>query len=261
MLITYDFFSTFERIKINRVKKLIITPIFFLCLGAHIAFAQEQLQFEKKEIQFGELYNPTENTVYIYLQFEIPISPCDTALQHIRTQILSKIFETPTDSIITDSATLVHLFIGEGAGDILEADWHVNYEKTINGRVAFSNINIVSYAVGGYEYSGGAHGYTSLYYFVFDLKTGKRLTEADIFTGNYEEVLTKILLKKLESEDCFAGFYIDKVRPNGNFFINEKGITYFFNSYEIAAYACGNFEVFIPFEELHTMMQRNLFAN
>jgi len=38
------------------------------------------------------------------------------------------------------------------------------------------------------------------------LKTGKRLTEADIFTGNYEEELSKILLKKLESFEIFIPF-------------------------------------------------------
>ncbi|MDR0941372.1 MAG: DUF3298 and DUF4163 domain-containing protein [Bacteroidales bacterium] len=243
--------------KLSAATKRIVTPVFLLIFGVYSAFAQEQLQLEKQEIRYGTFeYDSLKSTIGIELNFEIPAIYCDadTALVSIRTQILSAIYETPVDSVIRDSSALVHLFF-EIDSLPTESEMPLPYQKTRTGKVLFANANYVSYAINGYDYSGGAHGYTSVYYYEFDVKTGKRLTESDIFKGDYEKTLTQIFLKKLETEDCFKELYIDRVRPNGNFFINEKGITYFFNSYEIASYACGNFELFIPFEELSAIVQ------
>ncbi|MDR1762144.1 MAG: DUF3298 and DUF4163 domain-containing protein [Bacteroidales bacterium] len=239
----------------------ITVSIFALLFSIYCVQAQNTLQFEKKEIQFGEKYDTTKSTVYVELQFTIPVVQSDTSSQKIRTQILSAIFETPTDSVITDSATLGRIFFGEG--DLLESDWRVNREKVTTGRVLFTNTGIVSYGIDSYMYSGGAHGYSSVQYFVFDIKTGKHLTEDDIFTGNYQEVITRIMLKELSKEDSLEEFYKDKIRPNGNFKIDETGITYFFNPYEIASYAKGSFEVFISrdSEALHDILKKDLFVD
>ncbi len=241
----------------SKTKQQITMFIFSLFFATNIVFAQEQLQFEKKEIQFGIGYDSTKSTLYIKLNFEIPIVQNNTALQKIRTQILSQIFDNQTDNIVTDSATLVHIFFGEI--ETLENEIPVRYEKTLTCE-AFEKTNGLSYVIASYIYSGGAHGYTSIQYFEFDLQTGKRLTEEDIFTTNYEKILSKILLNKLKKDEKVKrmdldGFYEDRVRPNGNFSLEEKGVRYFFNSYEIAPYAFGNFSVFIPFEEIQSILK------
>lgn len=133
---------------------------------------------------------------------------------------------------------------------------NIDTKKTANGILLYKDSEIMSYEINSYIYSGGAHGNSSVNYFVFDLKTGKRLAERDIFKENYEKKIIEILLKKLENEECYKNFYFDALRPNNNFFIDQQGITYFFNSYEIASFACGFYKVFIPFEEISEILKK-----
>ncbi len=233
--------------------KYILLSVFGLIFGVQTVGSHEKLQFEKKEIGFVVSTNPNMN-ISINLQFDYPIVQQDAALLNIREYILSEIFETPTDSIITDSVSLLSNFFG-APEDYSEED-RVRYMKDIVGNSLFANDNILSYSINNYSFSGGMHGYTAINYFVFDLKTGNRIIEEDIFDGDYKEMITEILLKELSKEDHFEDFYLDRVIPNGNFKIDEDGITYFFNTYEIAPYAYGNFEVFIPYEKIKLILQK-----
>lgn len=189
------------------------------------------------------------------MQFEIPIAQNNKVLKSIRGQILEGLFEKPTKKIITDSVTLSHIFFGK-IDTAQFREWQHRYEKTANGILLYKDSEIMSYEINSYIYSGGAHGNSSVNYFVFDLKTGKRLAERDIFKENYEKKIIEILLKKLENEECYKNFYFDALRPNNNFFIDQQGITYFFNSYEIASFACGFYKVFIPFEEISEILKK-----
>ena len=58
--------------------------------------------------------------------------------------------------------------------------------------------------------------------------------------------------KELENIGYFS---IEEIFPNGNFLIDEKGITYTFNEYEIAAYVVGPTHVCIPFEEISYLLK------
>ena len=51
-------------------------------------------------------------------------------------------------------------------------------------------------------------------------------------------------------------FSIEEIFPNGNFFVDDKGITYTFNEYEIAAYVVGATHVLLPFEELQYLLKQ-----
>lgn len=47
------------------------------------------------------------------------------------------------------------------------------------------------------------------------------------------------------------GFFdINEIAPNNNFWINNEGVHYVYNQYEIAPYSMGPIEVTIPFEEI-----------
>lgn len=137
------------------------------------------------------------------------------------------------------------------------------YEKKENV-VTFENSLILSFAVSVENYSGGAHGSHSYTCCNIDLSTGKKIEEPDIFVDGFEIRMAKIIVDKLTKEHKLSGakeleeigfFSVEEVFPNNNFAIDDKGITYYFNEYEIAAYAVGLIAVQISFDELKPLLR------
>jgi len=87
----------------------------------------------------------------------------------------------------------------------------------------------------------------------------------DFFVEGYEERLNAMLNKKLRKLNGIkddeklkdAGFFIDYVEYNDNFYINNDGIGFFYNVYEIAAYATGTTELFCTFREVKELLNKN----
>ena len=143
--------------------------------------------------------------------------------------------------------------------------WFGYYERSAN-EINYNQNNILSYSVSFSNYTGGAHGAHSTRYHVIDLKTGKIVTEEEIFIDDYQEQLAQILVDKItvlnEVQDAkelenIGFFSVDEIYPNDNFFIDDTGITYAFNEYEIAAYVVGLIEVHIPFKEIDYLLRKD----
>ena len=137
------------------------------------------------------------------------------------------------------------------------------YEKKENV-VTFENSLILSFAVNVENYSGGTHGSHSYTCCNIDLSTGKKIEEPDIFVDGFEIQLAQILVDKLAKDNKLSaakelediGFFsVEEIFPNNNFAINDKGITYYFNEYEIAAYAVGLIAVEVSFDELEPLLR------
>ena len=124
----------------------------------------------------------------------------------------------------------------------------------------FYKDNIFCFSTGVYNFTGGAHGVKEVKNICVNLNNGSIITNRDLFTmDNSESLLTSIILEKLTEMQKVKspvdleknGFFdISAIRPNDNFLLNEKGITYVYNPYEIAAYYIGILEVFIPYEDI-----------
>lgn len=143
--------------------------------------------------------------------------------------------------------------------------WFAYYEMSDNA-IEYNRSDLLSYSVSFSNYTGGAHGAHSTRYHVIDLKTGKTITEEAIFIDNYQEQLARILVDKIatlnEVQDAkelenIGFFSVDEIFPNDNFMIDDTGITYAFNEYEIAAYVVGLIEVHIPFKEIDYLIRRD----
>jgi len=144
--------------------------------------------------------------------------------------------------------------------DMLEDENSFIYELSLENKILYNKNNLISFVVKNTNYEGGAHGSNSVYGYVIDLKTGKLLTQEDFAGDNYKKNLSSLILKKIAAAKGVAddisqlediGYNsIEDIAPNENFTVDDKGITYYFNEYEIAAYFVGITEVFIPYEEL-----------
>ncbi len=112
--------------------------------------------------------------------------------------------------------------------------------------------NILSLRSKGYFYAGGAHGMPYFTNYVFDLRTGKKLSLENIIIDVENKDLVALLQKKLLEYTSGENYYWDfeKIRLADNFRIENNSIVFEYGSYEIAAYALGHPRAIFTFEEL-----------
>jgi hypothetical protein len=139
----------------------------------------------------------------------------------------------------------------------LEA-WFSYYEQR-RDTILYNRGGILSFAVYVSAFTGGAHGYETTSFYSLHVGTAERITEKDIFTEDSEKDIADLIVKEIcvqygvddpiQLEE--KGFFnVNEILPNGNFYLDDKGITYVFNTYEIAAYAVGAIEVHLPYAKI-----------
>jgi hypothetical protein len=128
--------------------------------------------------------------------------------------------------------------------------------------ILMNGSHVLSFYIDHYAFTGGAHGLQTRQYTVVNLWTGKEVRLKDIFKENSETLLSSILSDKIHEKNHLpitqsltdAGFFTDTIKPNDNFYITREGIGFFYNQYDIAPYASGSIDVFIPFYELKDLL-------
>ncbi|MBL0743786.1 DUF3298 and DUF4163 domain-containing protein [Chryseolinea lacunae] len=120
--------------------------------------------------------------------------------------------------------------------------------------------SLLSLSVQEEYYTGGAHGGYGIYYINLNPRTGEEFTLENLLKPGFEDPLTKIgekIFRKVRELSDTASlnasyfeFPDDKFQLNRNFGFKKEGIVFYYNSYEIAAYASGPTEVLIPYEEI-----------
>lgn len=139
------------------------------------------------------------------------------------------------------------------------ATW-MSYEELAEGKVTFQEANFLSYQFKVFSYMGGAHGNTITANRVFDLNSQQVITLSNLFsTDNLSEVgalLRQALatLNECESVEQLAQagifFSVNEIEPTDNFMLDDKGLTWIYDPYEIAPYAYGPVTVSLTWKEL-----------
>ena len=118
--------------------------------------------------------------------------------------------------------------------------------------------NLLNLCTSYYSYSGGAHGMYATSYYVLDLQKKKRVMVNDLFDEKGIRALDKLLEKYFRKEYGVpagesleeGGLFENSITANENFYITGKGIGFVYHPYEIASYAMGEIEIFIPIKEI-----------
>ena len=163
-------------------------------------------------------------------------------------------FNAEMESFIKDSEE----FINEYPGATLS--WFI--ERT--GEVKLNRANIFSIDYMEYSYTGGAHANTMVEFRNYDLSNGDEITLDEIIPPDKQNQLTKIgeaefrILKELSAEADLgqAGFWFEnnKFYLNDNFLITDSSLVFYYNNYEITAYAFGPTELIIPYSKIKTLV-------
>ncbi|TLU83469.1 MAG: DUF3298 and DUF4163 domain-containing protein [Chlorobium sp.] len=147
-------------------------------------------------------------------------------------------------------------------------DFPVNwpYEFELDGSVLFNRSGVLAVGLSCYSFTGGAHGNSHTEYFVFDVRTGRRLGLRDVFIEGFEETLNKLIdrrfrqMKGLSPEDRLDNakgtLFENYIHFNRNFAFTDKGVSFYYNQYEIAAYAYGPTIIDLTYHELQEILKQ-----
>ncbi len=220
----------------------------------------------------------TKGSLNVDISVEIPVCFDNEAiLDSVRNEIIRNLFGNsyvlqPNNLIVGKFSSDLSKEYKQTNSSILEQMdsttlYSFNNEHVLEGFSLLNDKNIYSYGISRYVFMGGAHGLITLTYLNFDLQTGKKITEDDLFTTGFVSKLTEILKSRIveqsiEDKDTEpildlenTDYWVDAIKPNGNFYITDESINYVFNPYEIAPYYMGQTEVVIPFIRLSGLLK------
>ncbi|WP_346236584.1 DUF3298 and DUF4163 domain-containing protein [Niabella insulamsoli] len=134
--------------------------------------------------------------------------------------------------------------------------YFLNREYETLSNVIFNQHGLLTLSVFNYAYTGGAHGNHATSMHCFDLTNRKELKLSDITSAD-SVVLGRLLEQQYRKQyEVPAGtplsqrLFVDKLAPNNNFYLSPTGIGFCYAPYEIASYADGQINIWIPFSDL-----------
>ncbi|MCF2502842.1 DUF3298 and DUF4163 domain-containing protein [Dyadobacter sp. CY107] len=138
------------------------------------------------------------------------------------------------------------------------------WEVELKGDTIFSTSKALFYQLDHYAFTGGAHPNTFRSYHAFDAKTGAEI-EMKNFISDSTALLSLVNKAFRKTEKLSAETDLEEA---GYFLVNHKfvlpvayvftpeGILFYYNPYEIAAYARGAIQFTIPYAELGDVIER-----
>ncbi len=114
-----------------------------------------------------------------------------------------------------------------------------------------------------YEFAGGAHGNYGTEVVTFDKRNGKQLLLTEILTPAGISALPGLLAKAAKAQFGVtgtqtleqAGFFKNSIPVTKNFWIDNAGLGFWYNPYEIGPFAFGDIVLFIPLSQLSAYIQ------
>lgn len=137
----------------------------------------------------------------------------------------------------------------------------LNYYSSVGYNVIYNEDGMLVLQNVGADYSGGAHGNYGSSYLNLDLKNKKEWKLEDIMTVDSAalsallEQEARTLFQIPAKQKLDEALLVDKIDANGNVYITNTGITFHYVPYEIAAYAFGESDLFIPYSKISNLLK------
>jgi hypothetical protein len=150
-----------------------------------------------------------------------------------------------------------------------EEQWeNVKYEwssiRLIDNQITFNRMGLISF-VARTTFDGKQHSQIHCTAKSISLHTGKTITEMDLFVPDFQDDMKRILVESLalsyDVDDANElqvkrGIFSENVKPNQNFFVDDRGVTYVFNENEIAYNADGGeISVHVPYQKIRHLLR------
>jgi len=127
----------------------------------------------------------------------------------------------------------------------------------------------LSFKLLDFSQTGGAHPATFIKYFSFDLNTGKQLKLSDLIIEKKLDELNLLAEKKFRKNNNFTdttdyqqkGYFVENgnLKLNNNFMVTPEGLSFLYNSYEIAPYSMGSTKIKLGKDEIKNFLKNNYY--
>ncbi|MCB9426586.1 MAG: DUF4163 domain-containing protein [Flavobacteriales bacterium] len=138
----------------------------------------------------------------------------------------------------------------------------IPWEATIDAKLSYQSDELINIEVAYYNYSGGVHGFSGIKSLLFDKVNGRSLAKADLFKDEKAiEKLAETQFRKTynipENEPINStGFFFEEdtfCLPK-TFFISDKGLLLYYNTYEIKTTKEDPIECLLPMDVVGTYL-------
>lgn len=130
------------------------------------------------------------------------------------------------------------------------------YTLEISDTVLYNGPKCLSLRLDSYIFTAGAHGTPVTSIENFDPATGQKIMSSQVVKdqGAILALLDKkyLELKKEAVEPGASPYFDGKISFPQNWAYNDHGLLFHYNAYEIAAYALGDADIFLTWEEMGT---------
>jgi hypothetical protein len=141
-------------------------------------------------------------------------------------------------------------------------DTQITYTVERKVSVVFENARVLSLKATGFEYMGGAHPNSFTMFHNIDLRTGQIIPLSEVVRPGSLPALNaaaeKALQEKKQIPDARtleqAGYFVKNISLSDNYCIGENGLTFYFNSYDIAPNSMGPTEIFLPYSGIAALL-------
>lgn len=142
-------------------------------------------------------------------------------------------------------------------------DYHTSWETAIDGELCYQDEQLLAFCMETYSFTGGAHGYGSSHYLLFDKRKGTLIAREELikdekgFTQLAEQKFREHYASNTESPLNEQGFMFedDQFHLPKNIGYTASGLKLIYNPYEIAPYSDGQITLEIPYEEANTFLR------
>jgi len=112
------------------------------------------------------------------------------------------------------------------------------------------------------SYTGGAHGMYSSRFQNMDMKSERdwdinQVLNDTVALKPYLELAARDYFGVQSTEDISSRLLVTEIPATSNFYVTPSGLTFVYNPYEIASYADGEIQLFIPYEKLMNLLTRD----
>lgn len=192
----------------------------------------------EEETPIGEGSSASFSVRKLFLEEQ---TAADSAINQTLTEVYTD-FEAYVDGLISEELEAL-----EEDPDFYEGfDYASFYDFSLYVSVDYMDDDTISFCCDYYQYYAyAAHGYYWSDYYVFDRRTGKRLSFED-FVGNSAAILDTGMpyVEKMAEWEFDSQMLLDISR----FSLSEDGYTLYFAPYDIGCYASGSYLITIPYE-------------
>lgn len=218
---------------------------------------------------------------HLIIKMEVPVDPTPKATCSAIERFVSQL---PKDGTLDEEAEgsiemmvnayarhyiLDYLTNGTDAidnygGDTLAAANWMSYEEKVLGSVLYNKDGFLSYQVRTESYTGGAHGNAAVTNDVLDYATlmpvnlGDLFTEASLPLVNekiQEDLVRQYSFSTMEELEASGLFFSpSEVEATENFYVDQQGVTWMYDPYDIAPYSTGEVSVSLAWKDIVSLL-------